>query len=165
MGGGSAGNFWVVDVDPETRSWRTVFYACHDPPVLIVQAASLADFLQQLFEPHEAALERVAYGADMAIWREDAFLLRVDHPPLPADEPVRSFAAHLGPGSASRISESARSAPASPGAGTLLTPACVGWGGCWSSPSSAANGRGCSSASSAGSSGAHTPYKQPFQQA
>ena len=29
------GNYWVVDLHPDARSWSPVFYACHDPPVIV----------------------------------------------------------------------------------------------------------------------------------
>src|SRR5690349_14171555 len=39
------GNHWVVDVDPYDGRWGAVYYACHDPPVIVVQAATFAAFI------------------------------------------------------------------------------------------------------------------------
>ena len=35
------GNFWVVDINPQNGAWGSVFYACHDPAVIVVQARDL----------------------------------------------------------------------------------------------------------------------------
>lgn len=43
-----AGNSWNVDIDPTTGAWGAVYYACHDPAVLLLQARSLAEFLVQI---------------------------------------------------------------------------------------------------------------------
>jgi hypothetical protein len=39
------GNFWLLDLTPDTVETAPVFFACHDAPVLIYQAASLAEFV------------------------------------------------------------------------------------------------------------------------
>ena len=39
------GNFWVLDLLPDTVSWGPVFYACHDPPVIAWQAETIERFL------------------------------------------------------------------------------------------------------------------------
>jgi hypothetical protein len=41
------GNFWLLDLTPDTVETAPVFFACHDAPVLLYQAASLGDFLDQ----------------------------------------------------------------------------------------------------------------------
>jgi len=49
------GNFWLLDLTPDTVETAPVFFACHDAPVLLFQAASLADFVDQAvgaLEPH-----------------------------------------------------------------------------------------------------------------
>lgn len=42
-----AGNCWLVDIDRETGAWGRVYYACHDAPVVVLQAQSLAEFIIQ----------------------------------------------------------------------------------------------------------------------
>lgn len=38
------GNYWVVDVTAD--GWGPVYYACHDPPVIAYQAATIQEFLR-----------------------------------------------------------------------------------------------------------------------
>jgi hypothetical protein len=94
------GNFWVVDVDPDTGAWGTVFYACHDPPVIVVQAESLSVFLQEMFKAgqrnRESHLLQIYGNADMRIWREDPFLMRTDDPTIMNDQGLQAFASALG---------------------------------------------------------------------
>jgi hypothetical protein len=41
-------NHWIVDIDPEDGSWGKVFFVCHEPTVIILQAHDLAQFLSQI---------------------------------------------------------------------------------------------------------------------
>jgi hypothetical protein len=41
------GNFWLLDLTPDTVETAPVFFAGHDPPVLLVQAETLAGFVDQ----------------------------------------------------------------------------------------------------------------------
>ena len=41
------GNFWLLDLTPDTVETAPVFFACHDAPVLLVQAETLAGFVDQ----------------------------------------------------------------------------------------------------------------------
>ena len=44
------GNFWVVDLLPFSKDWAPVYYVCHDPPVLVLQANSFEEFVAQLMD-------------------------------------------------------------------------------------------------------------------
>jgi hypothetical protein len=54
------GNFWMLDLTPDTVDTAPVFFACHDAPVLIYQAASLAEFV-------DLALRALEPGRDTTI--------------------------------------------------------------------------------------------------
>src|SRR5262245_51123146 len=41
------GNSWNVEIDPDTGAWGPVFFVCHDPPVVVKQADSFAEFMIQ----------------------------------------------------------------------------------------------------------------------
>jgi len=43
------GNFWVLDASPEGAAVAPVFFACHDPPVVLYQSPDLATFLAEVF--------------------------------------------------------------------------------------------------------------------
>ena len=93
------GNFWLLDLTPDTVETAPVFFACHDAPVLLYQAASLGDFLDHALgalEPardttiddvHEDRLFQVGRRAPHSMpW--DAALTSDDHA-------LREFAASL----------------------------------------------------------------------
>ena len=93
------GNFWLLDLTPDTEETAPVFFACHDAPVLLYQAASLGDFLDQALralEPgrdttigdvHEDRLFQVGRRAPQSMpWHEAA---------TSDDHALREFAASL----------------------------------------------------------------------
>ena len=73
------GNFWVLDLGFEARERARVFYICHDPPVVLYQAPSLADFLREAFRmlvpPHESLVDDVHEDRLFNIWGTDHGLL------------------------------------------------------------------------------------------
>jgi hypothetical protein len=93
------GNFWVVDVNPKSGSWGPVFYVCHDPPVVVVQAPELSTFLSQILDPHYSypknALNYVRKEAAMRIWRDDPWLTSVHDARILQDSHVSTFAKQL----------------------------------------------------------------------
>lgn len=93
------GNFWVVDINPESGAWGAVFYACHDPAVIGVQAPELATFLSQILEPAESnpknALNYVRKEAAYRIWREDPWLMPMNDSRILQDPLTSNFARQL----------------------------------------------------------------------
>ena len=73
-----SGNFWVVDIDPANGAWGPVFFVCHDPPVLAMQAPELGAFLFQILAPAEStpgnALAYVQDECVARIWKHDPWL-------------------------------------------------------------------------------------------
>ena len=93
------GNFWLLDLTPDTVETAPVFFAGHDAPVLLYQAASLGDFLDQALgalEPgrdttiddvHENRLFQVGRRAPQSMpWRAAT---------TSDDQALRDFAASL----------------------------------------------------------------------
>ncbi len=70
-----AGNFWVVDLFRDSTAWGPVFYASHDPPVIVFQTDSLAHFISELLRlgnhPRKSELTAVHDEHDGRIWREN----------------------------------------------------------------------------------------------
>ena len=77
------GNFWLLDLTPDTVETAPVFFVCHDAPVLLYQAETLADFVDEAvksLEPgrtstiddvHEDRLHQVSRRAPGAMsWSE-----------------------------------------------------------------------------------------------
>ena len=67
------GNFWVVDLTPDSTEFGPIFYACHDAPIILYQSDSLADFLTELFKmcspPHESLIDDVHEDRLYHVWR------------------------------------------------------------------------------------------------
>lgn len=47
--GDGAGNFWIVEIS-SSGEWGEVYFICHDPPLIVKQANSFYEFLNQLHE-------------------------------------------------------------------------------------------------------------------
>jgi len=93
------GNFWVVDISPESGEWGCVFYACHDPAVIVVQAQELGTFLSQVLDPSPSnprnTLNYVRKEAVTRIWKDDPWLVSVHDARSIEDPVVSSFARQL----------------------------------------------------------------------
>jgi hypothetical protein len=48
IAGDHTGNFWVVDCTATPEAEAAVFFACHDPPVMLWQCRGIATFLREL---------------------------------------------------------------------------------------------------------------------
>ncbi len=92
------GNFWVLDLIPDEAETASVFYACHDPPVVLYQSGDIGHFLRETFRmqmpPHESLVDDVHEDRLFNVWRENPATL--NHAAAAAgDEQLRSFAAEL----------------------------------------------------------------------
>jgi cell wall assembly regulator SMI1 len=92
------GNYWLVEVQKNGR-WGPVFFANHDPPVLVVQSAGMGDFLDEVFAlgrpSQKSAVDEVHDAASMRIWREDPWGKPAGDLRDAADASLREFAATL----------------------------------------------------------------------
>jgi hypothetical protein len=43
-----AGNFWVLDLTAREMAAAAVFFACHDPPIVLYQSPGLGHFLREV---------------------------------------------------------------------------------------------------------------------
>jgi cell wall assembly regulator SMI1 len=95
------GNFWTVDLRPDSREWGPIYYVCHDPDVCIYQARDLSEFISQLrallFDKDDTSpIARVLDHYTMEVYCERS--TRLDHAAMLAgDESMRAFAEKLGP--------------------------------------------------------------------
>lgn len=53
-----AGNFWVVDIHPETGSWGPVYFVCHDPPTIAYGFSSLAELIHNVLNLYRRGVKR-----------------------------------------------------------------------------------------------------------
>jgi hypothetical protein len=92
------GNFWVIDLTKDAPETSSVFFASHDPPVLVYQADSIGQFiteaLKRCIEPFTSDIEKVQERAAMQIWAENPNVLNREES-LAGDPDLRAFAESL----------------------------------------------------------------------
>jgi len=90
-----AGNFWVVDLVSDSTTWAPVFYACHDPPVILFQTDSFAHFLSELLKlgnpPWESEL-RYVHEDEAGVWRTNPGMLTREQCLASGDADLEAFA-------------------------------------------------------------------------
>jgi hypothetical protein len=68
-----AGNFWVLDLTPDTVEVAPVFFHCPDAPVLLYQSPDLATFLDEVVKkyvpPHTSLVDDVHEDRLYDVWR------------------------------------------------------------------------------------------------
>ena len=95
------GNYWILDLLAGSVDWAPVLYACHDPPVIAYQAASLEEFLLDVVamwrpgprSPVDVVHEEVVHR----IWRERPEPSAQEAASLAGDPVLQAFAAALPP--------------------------------------------------------------------
>lgn len=93
------GNYWVLDLLPAATTWGPVFYACHDPPVVAYQAATVDEFLEAIVALWErgprSPVDLVHEDIVRRIWREDPDLMTPAEATATGDIELATFAASL----------------------------------------------------------------------
>jgi hypothetical protein len=93
------GNYWVLDLLPDSTAWGPVFYACHDPPVIAYQAATLEQFLRDVVAMWQAGtrspVDVVHEEAVHRIWHDHPGVTTAADAAASGDQVVREFAAGL----------------------------------------------------------------------
>jgi hypothetical protein len=99
VAGDGCGNFWVVDLTRESKSWEPIFFACHDPPVIVYQTDSLAHFIEDALKggnpPWHSEIEDVHGTLTTRIWRENPGVLSFEECVDSTDADLRAFAQSL----------------------------------------------------------------------
>jgi SMI1 / KNR4 family (SUKH-1) len=96
------GNFWAIDLQPGASNWGPGYYCCHDAPVMLVQAATLAQFVGELFRkylpPHRSLIDEVHEDRLFHVWKENPAVVPYADATRSANPELRKFAAEVGPG-------------------------------------------------------------------
>lgn len=95
------GNFWVVNLSPDSIDFGPIWFACHDAPVLLYQSANLSEFLTELFRmcepPHKSLIDDVHEDRIRQVWCTNPGVL-AHQDCLKSEDPVlREFAGTLDP--------------------------------------------------------------------
>jgi hypothetical protein len=48
------GNFWVIDLWPDSKAWGPIYYHSHDAPVILFQSQTLVQFLEEFLNMYRA---------------------------------------------------------------------------------------------------------------
>ena len=101
IAGDGFGNFWVVDLVPESSTYGPIYFACHDPPVILYQSPDLAQFLVELFKcsqpPHESLVNDVHEDRLFNVWGTNPGVRTQAECAASEDADLRAFAATLDP--------------------------------------------------------------------
>jgi SMI1 / KNR4 family (SUKH-1) len=93
------GNYWVVDLTHESKSFGPIFYACHDAPVVVYQTDSLLHFIREVVrfgnKPWQSEIDEVHETFSNRIWRENPFVLTFTQCLATADADLKAFAESL----------------------------------------------------------------------
>jgi hypothetical protein len=93
------GNHWVVDLQPGATEWGPIYFCCHDAPVMLLQAATVQQFVSEVFKmyvpPHQSLIDDVHEDRLFDVWRKNPGV--IDHASAIAssDADIREFAAGL----------------------------------------------------------------------
>ena len=95
------GNFWLLDLTPDTVEAAPVFYLSHDAPVLLHQADSLAEFVDEVLRiyqpPHASRVDDVHEDRLHRVWRTRPGRLTWQQAMSAGDGALRDFAERLDP--------------------------------------------------------------------
>jgi SMI1 / KNR4 family (SUKH-1)/6-bladed beta-propeller len=95
------GNFWVIDLMPRRTEWGPVYFASHDPPVILYQSDSLSAFLTEVFKllvpPYESLIDDVHDDRLFQIWGTNPGVRDYQSCMASSDRLIADFAADLGP--------------------------------------------------------------------
>jgi hypothetical protein len=93
------GNFWVVDLTQESKSFGPIFYACHDAPVIVFQSDSLLHFIQEVIrfgnKPWKSEIDDVHETFSGRIWLENPCVLSFAQSLASGDPELKAFAQSL----------------------------------------------------------------------
>jgi hypothetical protein len=92
------GNSWILDISKQGK-WGNVFYVCHDPAVVVKQAGSLTEFLQQVDEYGKlgslSQLDIIHEETALNIWKSSGAFIAPDIAKKSGDESLAAFATQL----------------------------------------------------------------------
>ena len=104
------GNYWILDLLPDTSDWGPVFFACHDPAVIAYQSPSIDAFLRDVVaQAPSATAASMASDARPSVARTARVLCRLDRACRQNRLPLQDF--HFGKSPRSRAEEQGDASP------------------------------------------------------
>ncbi len=73
LAGDGFGNIWILDIDSK-GNWKSVYYVCHDPAVIVKHSVNLSEFIKHVDEfgqkGNQSNLDIIHEKTVMDIWSE-----------------------------------------------------------------------------------------------
>jgi hypothetical protein len=95
------GNYWILDLTSDAGECGPVFYACHDPPVIAFQSASVSEFVRDvvaLWQPgSRSPVDVVHEDVTSEIWASNVGIMDREVALASNDAVLAEFAAGLPP--------------------------------------------------------------------
>jgi hypothetical protein len=95
------GNFWIIDLWPDSKSWGPIYFACHDPAVILYQSPSLEHLLAELFKknlpPYESQIDDVHEDRLFQVWSKNPGVMSQEECLGSPDPELCRFAETLSP--------------------------------------------------------------------
>jgi hypothetical protein len=93
------GNHWVVDLQPGRSNWGPIYYCCHDAPVMLLQAATIPQFVSEVFKmyipPHKSLVDDVHEDRLFDVWRKNPGVIAHADALASPDPDIQTFAEGL----------------------------------------------------------------------
>lgn len=93
------GNYWVVDLCPGAKKWGPIYFCCHDAPVMLLQAATVNQFVSEVLKlytpPHESLVESIREDRLFEVWRKNPGVISHADALASPDTEIRNFASGL----------------------------------------------------------------------
>jgi hypothetical protein len=94
------GNYWVADLTSASREWGPIYFACHDPPVIVFQSPDLSRFLEEVLKLGDpdgprSELDAVHEDHAMQIWTGNPEMIVLEECLASGDPVLEEFARTL----------------------------------------------------------------------
>jgi hypothetical protein len=93
------GNLWIVDLCADGSDWGPIYYCCHDPAVMLVQAATVSQFVEEMLKlwvpPHESLIEEVHEDRLFQVWSKNPGVISREEALRSHNTEIRASAAEL----------------------------------------------------------------------
>lgn len=98
LAGDGLGNFWILDIDKK-GDWKSVFYVCHDPAVIVKHSDNLAQFIEHVNDfgknGSNSNLEIIHEKTAIEIWSNDNGFIELVNARQSIDFTLKDFALSL----------------------------------------------------------------------
>jgi len=94
------GNYWLIDLTKESTCWGPIFYACHDPAVIVFQTDSLAHFISEVIRfgnpPWKSEIDDVHEIHAKQIWTQNPGAMTYEQCQVSNDPALKTFSNECG---------------------------------------------------------------------